>query len=227
LQIAHRKSHAPPRTFRPMVAMQKAGSLFRRYGKFCVVGGTGVLVDMAVLGLIAGLLGWNLSLAKVLAAETAIVNNYTWNDRWTFRGRSGRGWGGWLAGLGRFNLICLAGIGWSVLLLNAGVNGLGLNIYLANGIAIRAGEPVEFLDERAVRMEARWSDWPLTGRRLRPDLVWYENLQYAIRQDAPFTTRGGSGGRDRDYPGQSGETHGPVDAHSAGQFAAQAGRLEG
>ena len=68
----------------------EAGSLFRRYGKFCVVGGSGVLVDMAVLGLVAGVLGWNLSVAKVLAAETAIVNNYTWNDRWTFWGRSVR-----------------------------------------------------------------------------------------------------------------------------------------
>jgi putative flippase GtrA len=111
-------------------------SPLRRYGKFCLVGGSGVVVDMAVLGLLATGLGWNLSLAKVVAAETAIINNYTWNNLWTFRGRSGVGWRGWLAGLGRFNLICLAGIGWSVLLLNAGVHGLGLNVYLANGIAI-------------------------------------------------------------------------------------------
>lgn len=107
-----------------------------RYGRFCVVGGSGVVVDMAVLGLLATGLGWNLTLAKALAAETAIINNYTWNDLWTFRDRSGRGWRRWLAGLGRFNLICLAGIGWSVLLLNVGVHGLGLNVYLANGIAI-------------------------------------------------------------------------------------------
>jgi dolichol-phosphate mannosyltransferase len=110
--------------------------LLGRYGSFCVVGGSGVLVDMAVLGLLAAGLGWNLSLAKVVAAETAIINNYAWNNLWTFRGRAGVGWSGWLAGLGRFNLICLAGIGWSVLLLNVGVYGLGLNVYLANGIAI-------------------------------------------------------------------------------------------
>ena len=100
------------------------------------MGGSGVLVDMAVLGLLATVLGWNLSVAKVLAAEIAIINNYAWNNRWTFRNRSSCGWRGWLAGLGRFNLICVAGIGWSVLLLNGGVYGLGLNVYLANGIAI-------------------------------------------------------------------------------------------
>ena len=38
-----------------------------------------------VLWLIVSLLGWNLSLGKVLAAEAAIVNNFLWNDRWTFR----------------------------------------------------------------------------------------------------------------------------------------------
>ena len=36
----------------------------------------------------------------------------------------------------KFNLICLAGIGWSVLLLNAQVTWLHLNLYLANLIAI-------------------------------------------------------------------------------------------
>lgn len=41
-----------------------------------------------------------------------------------------------LARLVKFNLICLAGIGWSVLLLNVQVYGLGLNVYLANLIAI-------------------------------------------------------------------------------------------
>jgi dolichol-phosphate mannosyltransferase len=110
----------------------------RRYVQFCMVGGSGVFVDMGVLFLLASpmSLGWNISLAKVLAAETAIINNYTWNDLWTFRGRSARGWRGWLSGLGRFNLVCVAGIGWSVLLLNAGVYGLGLNLYVANGAAI-------------------------------------------------------------------------------------------
>ena len=50
-----------------------------RYFKFCVVGGAGMLVDMGILWLIVSLLGWNLSLGKVLAAEAAIVNNFLWN----------------------------------------------------------------------------------------------------------------------------------------------------
>ena len=91
---------------------------------------------MAVLWLLVSVAGWNLSLAKVLAAEAAIINNFTWNNLWTFRGRARHGGRAWLVGLGRFNVICVAGIGWSVLLLNLGVHGLGWNVYVTNGIAI-------------------------------------------------------------------------------------------
>jgi dolichol-phosphate mannosyltransferase len=111
-----------------------------RYFKFCVVGGTGMLVDMGMLWLIVSptTLGWNLSLGKVLAAETAIANNFLWNELWTFRnpttGISSQRRR--LRRLLKFNLICVAGIVWSVLLINLQVYGLRLNIYVANFIAI-------------------------------------------------------------------------------------------
>ncbi len=108
---------------------------FIRYLQFCVVGATGVAVDMAVLWLFASptMLGWNLSLSKALAAEAAIFNNFLWNDVWTFRGLAdGRGWRARATRFGKFNLICAAGIGLSILLLNAQVYGLGMNVYVAN-----------------------------------------------------------------------------------------------
>lgn len=177
--------------------------LFSKYVKFCLVGGSGVAVDMLVLHALASprWLGWDLTLSKVLAAEVAICNNFLWNDVWTFRGlgkerrirsvapetlteiplAEGRGvpaephgagfrtrpahrddWphlsrtgaegnapafsmtppppaGRWrhvAARLGKFNLICAAGIGLSVLLLNVQVHALGVNVYVANLIAI-------------------------------------------------------------------------------------------
>jgi hypothetical protein len=56
----------PPRRVSWLVELGewKTGPLMRRYGKFCVVGGSGVLVDMAVLGVLATGLDWNLSLAQ-------------------------------------------------------------------------------------------------------------------------------------------------------------------
>lgn len=116
--------------------------VWRRYLQFCLVGGSGVAVDMAVIWWLADPvnLGWNLTLSKVIAAEVAIINNFLWNDLWTFRGLGAEasGWRGRAVRFGKFNLICSAGIGWSVLLLQAQVAWLGMNVYLANFISIGA-----------------------------------------------------------------------------------------
>lgn len=109
-----------------------------RYVKFCLVGGSGVAVDMVILYLLAEGLGWNLTASKAVAAEVALINNFLWNDAWTFRGLKQKGARAWLVRLGKFNLICLAGLGLSVLLLNGMVSWLGWNVYLANFLAIVA-----------------------------------------------------------------------------------------
>lgn len=116
------------------------GETVCRFIRFGLVGGSGVLVDMSLLFIFADprMLGWGLSTSKTLAAEAAIVNNFVWNDLWTFRDRALNHPGWRLRGsrFGRFNLICLAGIGLNVALLNALVHWAGLNIYVGNGIAI-------------------------------------------------------------------------------------------
>src|SRR5205814_4185250 len=99
----------------------------KRYAKFCVVGGTGMVVDMGIIYVLASpfMLGWNLNLSKVIAAEAAIFNNFLWNDLWTFR-ELGSGGKARFARFLRFNMICVAGIGLSVLLLNVQVYWLHL-----------------------------------------------------------------------------------------------------
>src|SRR5439155_16100997 len=65
-------------------------------------------------------------------------NNFVWNDIWTFRGL-GAERGSWLERLirfSKFNLICVAGIALSVLLLNVQVYWLHQDVYLANLISI-------------------------------------------------------------------------------------------
>ncbi len=117
-----------------------ATATFKRYVQFCLVGGSGVGVDMAVIFLLASpaMLGWNISLSKVIAAELALVNNFIWNDLWTFHGlaTSQNHWGQRLARFAKFNLICTVGIGLSILLLNLQVFVLHQNLYLANLISI-------------------------------------------------------------------------------------------
>jgi dolichol-phosphate mannosyltransferase len=70
--------------------------------RFALVGGSGVVVNMGVLYALHGTAGWPLIPASVLAVEAAILNNFFWNDRWTFKTRHGARYR-----FIRFNLISL------------------------------------------------------------------------------------------------------------------------
>ena len=111
-----------------------------RFVRFGLVGLSGVFVDMAVFYLLSDptTLAWGLTRSKILASEVAIVNNFLWNDRWTFGDISQRQRGGRLRlrRFLKFNLVCLSGLILNVMLLNALYNGLGINRYLANLLAI-------------------------------------------------------------------------------------------
>ncbi len=111
-----------------------------RFLQFCVVGGSGVLVDMALLYLLSdpSTLGLGLTRSKLIASETAILSNFLLNDLWTFRDLAALKPGP-RARLRRFlsfNAICTAGVLWNLLLLNLMFNVLEMNRYVANLIAI-------------------------------------------------------------------------------------------
>lgn len=113
-----------------------------RFIRFGLVGLSGVFVDMAFLYLLSdpSTLGWQLTRSKIVASELAIINNFLWNDRWTFGDISRRqtGWQKRFKRLLKFNLVCLAGLVLNVLILNILFNLFGINRYLANLIAIGA-----------------------------------------------------------------------------------------
>ena len=110
----------------------------RQFVKFCLVGGSGVVVDMAVLHVLAVWLGWNVALSKVGSAETAMLNNFLWNEVWTFQGPGTRPvkHAGVAGRLWRFHAICGVGIGLAVLFLHLFHTWLGFNLYVANLLAI-------------------------------------------------------------------------------------------
>ncbi len=115
-------------------------SISARFIQFCLVGLSGVVVDMGFLYLLSDetTLGLPLTRSKIIAAELAIINNFLWNDYWTFRDISCRqpGKRQRLKRLIKFNLICLAGLVLNVLFLNLFFNVFNLNRYLANFLAI-------------------------------------------------------------------------------------------
>ncbi len=108
--------------------------------RFGAVGLTGVFVDMLLLYLLTdpSTLGWGLTRSKIIAAELAIINNFLWNDIWTFGDISRRqpGKRQRLKRLLKFNIICLAGLVLNVLVLNLIYNFIIHNQYLANLVAI-------------------------------------------------------------------------------------------
>jgi len=112
----------------------------KRFIRFGLVGLTGVFVDMSVLYLLydANTLGWGLTRSKIIAAEVAIVNNFIWNDAWTFKDLASRqqGWSKRLKRLLKFNIVCSVGLVLNVVLLNLLFNILGVHYLLANLIAI-------------------------------------------------------------------------------------------
>ena len=115
-------------------------SLSSRFIQFCLVGLTGLVVDMGFLFLLSDptMLAWPLTRSKIIASELAIINNFLWNDLWTFGDITRRqpSKKQQLKRFIKFNLICLAGLILNVVLLNLFFNVFGLNRYLANFCAI-------------------------------------------------------------------------------------------
>jgi dolichol-phosphate mannosyltransferase len=113
-----------------------------RLFRFCLVGGSGVLVDMSILFFLSDphMLGWGLTRSKLLAAETAITTNFLLNDAWTF-GDLAKKTPGTKSKLRRFigyNVICTAGVAINIVLLNLLFNFAHMNRYLANAVSIVA-----------------------------------------------------------------------------------------
>ncbi len=113
-----------------------ASSFFR----FCMVGCSGVVIDMSLLYVFSDpkMLGWGLTRSKVLAAEAALLNNFIWNDSWTFGAvsRHQNTMSQRLKRFVKFNAICSLGIFFNVVILNIEFNWLHMDRYLANLIAI-------------------------------------------------------------------------------------------
>lgn len=70
------------------------GALGRRanwlqLAKFCTVGGSGYVVNLAVFTLLVQGFGLHYLLAATCSFLVAVTNNYVWNRLWTFRGDRG------------------------------------------------------------------------------------------------------------------------------------------
>lgn len=117
-----------------------------RLVKFTLVGLSGVLVNQGFLWFFVEKLGWDKILANIPAMELAILNNFTWNDLWTFRDLKSRPL---YQRLLSFHLAALTGaiVQW---IIYATLIFFGMNYLLANLVGIAVSFIVRFLVNRHV-----------------------------------------------------------------------------
>jgi putative flippase GtrA len=111
--------------------------------KFCVVGGTGYVVNLAVYALLLRGAGLHYLLAAVGSFLVAVTNNYTWNRVWTFRRQRGH-----VAYQGmRFLVVAVVALSANLAVLKALVS-LGLGKIVAQAIAIGLVTPLNFVGNK-------------------------------------------------------------------------------
>jgi len=107
--------------------------------RFAVVGGSGLVVNLAVFAVVHGVAGAGYAVAAVAAWLVAVSNNFLLNRRWTFRARAGRA-----AFQGsRFVLVSVAAFAVQLALLRVLVEG-GAPALAAQAVAIGVATPVNF-----------------------------------------------------------------------------------
>lgn len=117
----------------------------RRFLRFNLVGAIGIVVQLGVLELLRRT-GMDYLIATVLAVEAAILHNFVWHERYTWRDRVGALRSELLARLVRFHLtngaVSLVG---NALAMRWLVGGLHFPVLPANLIAIAACCVLNFL----------------------------------------------------------------------------------
>jgi putative flippase GtrA len=117
--------------------------IFRRWLKFNAVGVIGIVVQLAALAVLNRLLGVPYLPATALAVEIAVLHNFAWHERWTWRERTAAP-GMWIR-LARFNLTTGAvSILANLIFMRLLVGNFHVPVLIANLIAIAATSLANF-----------------------------------------------------------------------------------
>jgi len=107
--------------------------------KFCVVGASGYVVNLAVYVALLKGAGMHYLPAAACSFIVAVSNNYLWNRQWTFRHRRGHVYHQGM----RFFLVSVAALALNLLILR-GLVALGAGKIVAQAIAIILVMPFSF-----------------------------------------------------------------------------------
>ena len=127
----------------------------RHWVKFNAVGAIGIVVQLAALAILKSLLHVEYLLATALAVEIAVLHNFIWHDRWTWKERAGSS----SARLVRFNLSAGAvSIAANLLFMRLLAGQFHVHYLLANLSSIAAASLANFLlsDRLVFRSGSVW-----------------------------------------------------------------------
>ena len=112
--------------------------------KFCAVGGSGYVVNLAVFAVVFSLLGWHHLVAATLAFVVAVTNNFYWNRRWTFAARAGHA--GFQAA--RFFTVSIAAFLFAATVLELLITQAGMPELAAQAVSVVAATPLDFIGNK-------------------------------------------------------------------------------
>jgi putative flippase GtrA len=117
-----------------------------RWIKFNTVGGVGIVVQLGALALFRSVLHLEYLVATALAVETAVIHNFVWHERFTWRDRPAARRSQSLVRFAKFNAtngaVSLVG---NLLIIRTLVGQFHMNYVIANLIAVTVCSLVNFL----------------------------------------------------------------------------------
>jgi dolichol-phosphate mannosyltransferase len=147
----------PSAQVRAGISRARVNAALRRRGnweqlvKFCLVGSSGYIVNLAVYTVLLKVFGVHYIPAAVCSFLVAVTNNYTWNRLWTFRPQRGH-----YAYQGmRFFVVSLLALGANLVVLQLYVEA-GVDKVAAQAIAIVLVTPVNFIGNKLWSFGPRW-----------------------------------------------------------------------
>ena len=136
--------HGPhPIHVRVRAGMRKSKN-WRELIKFCIVGGSGYVVNLCVFALCVGPLSLHHIAAATIAFVAGVTNNFWWNRHWTFRAGAGRA----ETQAPRFFAVSVGAFLFALAILELLVSTAGVPELPAQAIAIVAATPLNFVGNK-------------------------------------------------------------------------------
>lgn len=197
--------HVP--TLRPSrgVSFEALRDLSGRWTTFNIVGLLGMAVQLGMVALLVRVMGWHYLAATAVGVEAAILHNFAWHQRWTWRDRPSSTWRVTASRLARFHLLNgMVSLGGNIGLAALGTGVLHLDALWSNLMAIvacslvnfAASEEIVFAGERsAITFFSRWDSsgqwWNTSSFRVIRRWLYAPSAVVVILIAAPATLSAG------------------------------------